>query len=356
VSNWTDVAGHRSNYYAIEQHSKEAAHDKRKVELRQQLAHQMAHERHLQTAREQMVKEEARQVAQNLADYHTELAAADKKNKAKSAAQRRDRELQLKEQAARAAAAERLHKLEDDELSEHLRKEQQADRDRAEAKQRANEAYHRQTAIANEAAKARREEQKQAEWAREQQLNAEWKAMLDKQEAERTAQYARLRERIQKMQRAYEDNAGAENERREREENERRERYIREEEARVEAEHTAKRAAKQQAMAHTTKYLFAQMAEREETAKQRAHEGRVYAASVREEVKGEERKEAERKTLVKAKAKSQMAYLNEQVVLQKELAANDPGASEMTALEASINRPLLVSIVQHKYPNPNVLN
>jgi len=109
-------------------------------------------------------------------------------------------------------------------------------------------------------------------------------------------------------------------------------------------------------MAHTTKYLFAQMAEREETAKQRAHEGRVYAASVREEVKGEERKEAERKTLVKAKAKSQMAYLNEQVVLQKELAANDPGASEMTALEASINRPLLVSIVQHKYPNPNVLN
>ena len=48
--------------------------------------------------------------------------------------------------------------------------------------------------------------------------------------------------------------------------------------------------------------------------------------------------------------------LASQVPLQKELAANDPGASEMTALEASINRPLLVSIVQHKYPNPNVLN
>ena len=40
----------------------------------------------------------------------------------------------------------------------------------------------------------------------------------------------------------------------------------------------------------------------------------------------------------------------------REQAARDPGASEMTELEASLNRGLLVSLVQHKYPNPHVLN
>ena len=66
-------------------------------------------------------------------------------------------------------------------------------------------------------------------WAEEMKLNAEWKAMLDKQEADRTGQYARLRERIHKMQRAYESNAGAELEAKMKEEEAVREMWIKKE-------------------------------------------------------------------------------------------------------------------------------
>ena len=44
-----------------------------------------------------------------------------------------------------------------------------------------------------------------------------------------------------------------------------------------------------------------------------------------------------------------------QVQEQKQQLARDPGASEMTALEATLNRPLLVSIVQHTFPKSNIL-
>ena len=63
VANWTDVANHRASYYAIEQDRNEAKHESRKVELRQRLAHQMSQEKHKETARQQMLSEEAREVS-----------------------------------------------------------------------------------------------------------------------------------------------------------------------------------------------------------------------------------------------------------------------------------------------------
>ena len=44
------------------------------------------------------------------------------------------------------------------------------------------------------------------------------------------------------------------------------------------------------------------------------------------------------------------------VVRFLEQAARDPAAAEMTDLEARLNRSLLVSVVQHTYPNPHPLN
>ena len=45
----------------------------------------------------------------------------------------------------------------------------------------------------------------------------------------------------------------------------------------------------------------------------------------------------------------------QQVQMQKDQRARDPASGEMTALEATINRPLLVSIVQHTHTRPNPL-
>ena len=356
VANWTDVAEHRASYYLIEQQRNAAAYEARKVELRHMLAHQMSQERHIRAANRQVVAEEAKQVADNLREYHADMAEAERRSKDKSAAQKRERDAQLREKGARAAAAERLRKLENEELSAHLRKEQQIARERAEAKQRANEEYHRETKSANVAAQVKREEQQQTEWAEELKLNAEWKAMLDKQEADRTGQYERLRERIRKMQRTYESNAGATDKRREEEEEERRERYIREEEARLTELDRKKRADRQAAISNQTSYLFSQMAEQDKRAKAERKSEEQYAASVRSDVKHELQREEDKITLRKARAKQQSSFLNEQVTMQKAQAARDPAAADMTDLEATLNRSLLVSIVQHKYPNPHVLN
>lgn len=355
ASNWTDVAKHRASYYAIEQEAKAKEHERRRVELRQKLMHQMSQEKHKAVAERQIIDAEAREVAHNLQEFHTEMAAAEAKVKAKSLAQKRDRDAQLREQAARAAAAQRLLKLEDDELTAHMKREMEAAAVKKREKERANEEYHKQTALANVQAREKREAQKQAEWAEELKLNAEWKAMLDKQEADRTGQYERLRERIKKMQRAYEYNAGAEDERRLREEEERRERYIREENERLEEQYTTKRANKKKATEDTTAYLFEQMAQKQAMGKVEREAESKYAASVRQDAANDAEKEEKKRALARARALSQMHYLNEQVSEQKQQAARDPGSSEMTALEASLNRSLLVSVVQHKHNNINPL-
>ena len=141
-----------------------------------------------------------------------------------------------------------------------------------------------------------------------------------------------------------------------REEEERRERFIREEDARQTELDRSKKEARKAALDATTKYLFEQMAEQETRRKVQADEERAYAASVKAEVRANEEKEATRKAMQKATAKQQMHYLNDQVAEQRVQAARDPGASEMTPLEATLNRSLLVSIVQHKHPRPSPFN
>ena len=92
-------------------------------------------------------------------------------------------------------------------------------------------------------------------------------------------------------------------------------------------------------------------------AKQKEREGELaYARHVKEEVVREAERDAERRSLREATHRQQQHYLNEQVTLQRDQAARDPGASVMTQLEATLNRGLLVSLVQHKYPHPHPLN
>ena len=137
---------------------------------------------------------------------------------------------------------------------------------------------------------------------------------------------------------------------------ERRERYIRLEEERLAAAETKRREAKKEVIASTTSYLFGQIAEQEARRKKEREDEAVYAASVKADADKASEVEEKRRALVRASNFAQRHYLNEQVMEQKAQAGRDPDASDMTALEASLNRGLLVSIVQHKYPRPHVLN
>ena len=356
VSNWTDVADHRSKYYLIEQERKAADFERRKVELRHNLDHMKRTERDREHASQQIQREEARQVSADLEAFYAEQAKAKEALTAKALQQKKDRDAQLREQSARAAAAVRLRQLEDEELLAHLAKEEAAAKEKALAKQRANEEYHRQTALANIKAREDRKAAKELEWARDQKLNEEWKAVLQKAEDARNAQYEGLRERIRQMQRVYEDNAGAEEEAKMKMEEERRERHLEAERLRLDELDRRKKEQRAEMVAATTRSIFDQMRRQEEERKAERLADERYAQTVIADTKLEQAREAQKKDLARARALNQQSFLNEQVALIKANKANDPGASEMTALEASINRGLLVSIVQHKYPNPHVLN
>ena len=192
--------------------------------------------------------------------------------------------------------------------------------------------------------------------AEEFRLNAEWKAVLDKAEADRTGQYERLRERIRKMQRAYESNAGKEDQEREEAEEARRNMWVEKEDLRLKEEDRRKKEKRKQMVADTTAFNLTLLQHQEAARKKERSDEEEYGRRVRADVKVEEQREKEKSALRRARALQQQHHLNEQIVEQKKQLARDPGASEMTALEASLNRGLLVSIVQHKYPDPHVLN
>ena len=150
--------------------------------------------------------------------------------------------------------------------------------------------------------------------------------------------------------------AGKEEEERLKAEEDRRNKWVELEDKRLDELARTKKETRRQQISDTTSYLFSQMRQQEEVRQREIDEEKRYADSVRADVKLEEIRERDRKVLARAVSLQQQSHLNEQIALQREQAARDPGASEMTALEASLNRPLLVSIVQHKYPNPHPLN
>ena len=116
VSNWTAIAEHRAKYYAVEQEAKQRLAEERKMETRRKLAHQMAFEKHQEHAAREIVRKEKEEIDTDLALHHAEEAAAKARMEAKVAAQKADRDKQMREQAARNMAAVRLQKLEDEEL------------------------------------------------------------------------------------------------------------------------------------------------------------------------------------------------------------------------------------------------
>ena len=349
ASNWTDVAMHRNAFYNIEMQRKVAAKEQEKQTLRTHVYHQMSLEQHKTAAEKALMEEEARQVAADLALYERDMAQEKAKKLAKVEVEKAARAAQMREQAARAAAAQRLQKLEDEEMDAFLRKELEADAKRKEVKQRANEEYHKATMLANVAAKARREEEKQSLWAEEAKLNAQWKAMLDKQEDDRNAQYAGLRERIHKMQRVYQNSAGADLERRIKEEEEANARYVEAHERMLDEQFAAKKKKREDDIQANLAFLKMQQSIKQHAKVEDQKRDREYAAEVLKDVALAHSQEEQKIALRKARLSQQTAHLHQQITEQKEQKARDPGSSEMTEIEAAINRPLLVSIVQHKY-------
>jgi len=348
-SNWTDVAMHRNGYYNIEIQRKIAQKEQQKAVLRTHMHHQMSLDQHKKEAERELVREEARQVAMELASYERDMAAEKKKKLAKVEVEKKARDAQMREQAARAAAAVRLQKLEDEEMEAFMRKEEEVARQKKEEKKRANAKYHAETAAANAQAKVLREAEKQKVWAEEAKLNAEWSAVLQKQEDARNAQYASLRERIHAMQRVYESSAGADLKARIEAEEAANERYVQQHEKMLDDQFEAKKNKRAKDIADNLAFLKMQEELKAKAKREEARQDKIYAAEVMKDVVLSEKQNEQRLALNKAKRAQQTASLTAQVHELKALKSKDPGSSEMTDLEAAINRPLLVSIVQHKY-------
>ena len=348
-STWTAVDAHRASYYNIEQQRKLQEKEQKKLVLREHMMHQMSLDQHTRQAERAMLSEEAKQVAIEMAAFERDEVKRHAQKHAKMEAERKARDAQMREQAARASAAERLRQLEDEEMLDFLRKEQEKDAARKREKQLANDKYHRETAIANVEARKRRDEEQQKAWAEEAKFNAEWKAILDKQEADRNAQYSKLRERIHAMQRVYESSAGADLQRRLDEEERTRDAWIAAHEKALDEEADKKKAKRKAQNEATTAFLANQISIREKAKQEEVEWNKRYAAQVRADALVEAENEEKKRALARAKAQQQQVHLNRQVIEQREQAARDPGSSEMTDLEATLNRGLLVSVVQHQY-------
>ena len=389
VSNWTDVAKHRAGFYVIEQEKmrqekqnrvdemrvRDARHPQRAASLspplpphppptppppppsRQvKLKHQMASTTHRSTARREQIADDAARVAGLQKEFQTEQEALRKKHMHKVEAERDAREAQIRDQQARRAATERLKELEDTELLEHLRREKEADAERARKRQAANDDYHRETAIKNAKAREERKIKQKADWEEEKAFNQTWKEMLDKQEADRCGQYERLREKIRKMQRMYEDNAGAEEEARLNLEESMRKKWADDYEEKLkqrDRENAAKRAANHKDMTET---LFRQISDKESLRAREREEAKEHAALIRREALQEEQRERDKLVDRRAVGLVQQQFLNTQMRERGEQKLRDPSAAHMTPLEASLNRSLLVSMLQHSYSGMNVLN
>lgn len=356
VATWTDVAHHRAGFYSVQQQQQANQKEQRRCDLREQLGHQMAEARRGIDARANRIKAEQAEVNKQLDDYARDMAAAQQKRKEKIRMEMKTRAEQAAETKARRAAAEQLQRLEDEELLRMLEAAKQADRDALAAKKKAQEEYHRQTAIANAAARELREQKKQEEAEEDRRLNEEWKAMLDERENTRLAQIAALKQRIEGQQRVYEDNTGAQEAARAAQEEATRKMWMDKYEQEALERETRERADRQRKQNETTRYIKAQMGENMRLLQIERQQELERAKMLKQESELAEKQRIEQKAKEKALALTQQRYLSEQIQLQKKQALSDPASAQMTPLEASLNRSLLVSMVEKKYEGVHVLN
>ena len=217
----------------------------------------------------------------------------------------------------RALCSIHSEQLEDDELTAHLEREIAADKERKATKVRANEEYHKATAAANIAVRAKREEEQQRQkdgpvgGGPEVQCGVEGAAGQGgggSEWAVRAAARAHQGDAARVC--AHPLRAGADLEKR-----------LKDEEDRKEAE---KRAKIEAANMRTTAFLARQL-EQKEVALQ-AERDAAYAVALKADVAKEVEAQEPKKALKAARMSTQLARLNEQVALQRENAKYEVGS------------------------------
>jgi len=356
VADWTSVAHHRANYYLVEQQRKADAHNQRKDELHELLAHQIQQVDHDKRLRRHQQEVEAKEMQKKLDEYEGEKRAAVEARKEKVKKEMVVRAEQMKELKARRAATDRLQKLESEEMMDTLERQKEEDRERARKKALADGEYHRKTMEANAASKKAREEAQKREWDEEMRLNRQWKEMLDKQEFEREEANRKRLERISKQTKDYADTTGAAIAARDEQEESMRNMWIAKHEAETLATEIARKQKRKDDNLMCTQYQLAQsrdlaLARRREREEEVRRKHEIAAAAV-----AASERTIHEKANQRARELRQQMLLTEQMHEREANAHLDPASATMTPLEANFNRSLLVSMAQHTYDGVHVLN
>ncbi|KAL1515035.1 hypothetical protein AB1Y20_004101 [Prymnesium parvum] len=354
-ADWTEVGRYRSNYFAVEQQRRAETRQARQDELNELLSHQIHQVEQNQKLRKYQLEQESIEMRKRQQEYDAQERLAAEQRKAKMKHEAEVREAQMKEIKARRAAADRLQKLEDEELMRSIEREKEEMRQKAREKQLKDEEYHQKAKEANDAARRAREEAQRQEWEEEIRLNKEWKEMLDKQEWERDEANRKRVERISKQSKDYEDTTGAAIAARDKHEEDMRNMWIEKHERETLAAEEGRREKRKNDNRLCTEY---QLEQSKDIARARRRE-REDEVRRRHEIAAEAEADRERseqaKADLRAKALKQQMLLTEQMHERERNKHQDPDSSTMTPLEALLNRSLLVSMAQHTYEAPNVL-
>jgi hypothetical protein len=349
MASWTEVNKYRSDFFAYELQKEGKARQVALKKTQDELAHQLREGQARKAALKDKVRREADEEAARRATYLADKAAEDAKMANKARMEQEMRSNQTNERRARRAVEQRLKDLEDGETLRLHEESVQEAKAAYERKVLADEANNKM--FVEEVGRHRdyREKKRLEADAEQLRLNAQWKDILDQQEFRRAEQYRLLRDKGQRAMKSFEDNAGAVDAAREKKEDENRVRWHKQFEKET-MEKDAARAAYRSKMERECQegcmlQINTHNAARVE-AKAAALKLKLAMIEQAKEEKEERRREKEEEM---ARAMRYRAVLAGQIKDIQNGRAGDPGSHVMTPIEASLNRPLLVSMKERKF-------
>lgn len=353
MASWTEVNKYRSDFFAFELQNEGKARAAALKKTQDELAHQRREGEAKKTAKKDEVRRAAEEEAQRYALYLKDTAAENEKRAAKVKMEQAMRSNQTNERRARRAVERRLKDLEDGETLRLHEEQEQAARVAYAHKVKQDEVNNRM--FVEEVRRHRDYREKVRQEADEDQirLNTQWKDILDQQEFRRAEQYRLLREKGQKAMKSYESGAGAVDAAREKKEEDNRKRW----QARFEKESEAKEVARAAARLKMERECIAGCLLQMDTHKATKVEAKAAALELKlrmieqaKEEKEERRREREEEM---ARAMRYRSVLAGQIQEIQNGRAGDPGSHVMTPIEASLNRPLLVSMKERTFEGFN---
>lgn len=354
VSDWNVVASYQANYYLnVAQQKLDREREHRKEQLSSMLAHQRFEMQQKRRSAVQTREQELRHMHELAAQYKRDADAEEKKRQEKMLRYLREQTEQVAERAARRAAERRLKQLEHAETTLRMREEDE--RQRVEEVRKAKE-WRACNMLAMEAGIAnvkKKKEAKLAEAAIVAEKNAEWTEMLDKRERDREEALRKRKEKIQSLQRSFEANAGAEMKARSEREARSLQAYLEKAAREAEAEDERRRTKQKEDMHLLMDELHKQVEERERTRRLDKQAGWDVELEHNARAAAEEQAEQEKRMRLRARATVHVRELSQQMQERQAAKAN---ANKMTPLEVSLNRDLLVAVLDNSYQRPPLLS